>query len=56
MKTIKVKYVGLVDTYDFRIELFHRLLEKHYHIVELDDPNVIICSIFGEPYDYCQYP
>lgn len=56
MKSIKVKYVGFWDTYDFRLELFHQILEKHYLIEESDDPDFIICSVFGEPYEFCQYP
>ncbi len=56
MKTIKVKYVGFWDTYDFRVEIFHRILSKHYEIIESEDPDYIICSMFGEPYEYCQYP
>jgi hypothetical protein len=56
MKTIKVKYVGFWDTHDFRIEHFHKILEKHYHIEESDAPDFVICSVFGEPYTFCQYP
>lgn len=56
MKTIKIKYVGYWDGYEYeRTVLFH-FLKRHYNVVISDDPDYIICGIFGKLYDYCQYP
>ncbi len=57
MKTIKVKYVGFWEDFDPKQATFTQLIAKHYNIVECDDPDYIICSMFGRTrYEFCRYP
>jgi len=56
-KTVKIKFVGF-NWPGFTPEenIVYRILEKYYDVVITDDPDYIICSIFGEEYEYCKYP
>ena len=56
-KTVKIKFVGF-NWPGFTPEenIVYRILEKYYDVVIMDDPDYIICSIFGEEYEYCKYP
>lgn len=56
MKTIKIKYVGYWDSYEYERTLLYNILKKHYHVELSDNPDYVICGIFGKLYDYCQYP
>ncbi len=55
MKSIKVKFLGFdgnqLDTF-----AFYRIIKANYNIIESDDPDYIIVSLFGKPYEYCNYP
>ncbi|MBQ7828782.1 MAG: hypothetical protein IJ345_00735 [Clostridia bacterium] len=57
MKTIKIKFVGYWQGFDYTNKHIYKLLTKHYdvQIVE-NDPEYVICSVFGRPYEYCKYP
>lgn len=57
MKTIKIKYVGFWNDVDETLHKQHlfRILEKNYNIEFSDDPDYVICCVFGKPYDYCNY-
>lgn len=58
MKTIKVKFLGKWDSYTLDdSEVVHWLRKNGYHVETSDDPDYIICDIYGHPnYDYCRYP
>ena len=57
MKTIKVKYVGFWDDFDPKQQTLTQIISKHYNVVECDDPDYIICSMFGRTrYEFCRYP
>ena len=55
MKQIKVKFVGFRDC-PLELSAFYNILKRNYSIIETDNPDYIICSIFGNPYEYCKYP
>lgn len=56
MNTAKVKYVGFWRGISYKKEFISRALNRNYHVEITDDPDFIICSIFGRPYEYCDYP
>ena len=57
MKTIKIKFVGFWQGFDYTNQHIYKLLTKHYDVqVVENDPEYIICSVFGNPYEYCKYP
>ena len=57
MKTVKVKFVGFWDFYDFKKSLVCKAISKNYNLVESEDPDYIICSLFTFlHHEYCQYP
>lgn len=57
MKTIKIKFVGYWSGFDYTQQHIYRVLRKHYDVqVVEDDPEYVICSVFGKPYEYCKYP
>ena len=55
MKTIKIKYVGYWDGYQYQRTVLYNVLTKFYNVELSDDPDYIICGIFGSLYDYCKY-
>lgn len=56
MKTIKIKFVGFWNGFDPETNIIYQILKNHYDVKIVDDPDYIICSIFGVPYEYIQYP
>ena len=56
MKTVKIKFVGFWDGFDPEKNIIYQILKKHYNVEVVDDPDYIICSVFGVPYEYCNYP
>lgn len=58
MKTIKVKFVGKWE--GIRPEdctICYWLIKNGYDVQVTDDPDYIICDVFGNPpYEYCNYP
>lgn len=55
MKTIKIKYVGYWDGYQYKRTILYNVLTKFYNVEISEEPDYIICGIFGTLYDYCQY-
>lgn len=55
MKTINVKFVGFWSHFIPENHWLYKILEKHYHIVQTDDPDYIICSIC-DAHSYVNYP
>lgn len=56
MKTVKIKFVGCTPGLDPTQLLLYHILHKYYDVQICDDPDYIICSCFGKPYEYCKYP
>ncbi len=56
MKTIKLHYTGFWSNFDPNNNMFTYILRKRYN-VEFDsvDPDFLICSPLGKPYDYMAY-
>ena len=56
MKTIKIKFVDFWPFFLPEKNCIYNILKDHY-IVELsEEPDYVICSCFGDYYNYCQYP
>lgn len=55
MKQIRVKFVGF-EGCPLEPAAFYRIIKKNYEIIETDNPDYIICSVYGKPYQYCKYP
>lgn len=56
MKKIKVKFVGMGSGYNERNNIFVNVLKEHYDLIyEENEPDYIICSMSGRPYEYLNY-
>ncbi len=55
-KTIKIKYVGFWENFDPNQFFLSKMLKEKYDVVECEDPDYIICSVFGKLYSYCNNP
>lgn len=53
---IKVKYVGFWEGFDENDNFFSDILNEQYIVETSEEPDYIICSCFGNFYEYCQYP
>lgn len=56
MKEIKIKFVGFWSTFKYEDFYIYKVLKKHYNVIISDQPDYIICSLFGDKYEYCKYP
>lgn len=56
MKTVKIKFVGFWDGFNYEENIVYQILKKHYDVKVVDDPDYIICSVLGVPYEYVKYP
>ncbi|MDD5864105.1 MAG: glycosyltransferase family 10 [Firmicutes bacterium] len=58
MKTVKLNYVGVFDGFNPKQNLVYDILKGNGYDVQIsDDPDYIICDVFGEnPYEWCKYP
>ncbi len=56
MKTIKIHFTGFWKSFDPQNNMFMYILKKRYNVV-LDsvDPDFLICSPLGKPYEYIKY-
>lgn len=58
MKTIKLKFVGFWNGFDWKTWFLTRYIERHYNNIEIsDNPDYIFCSCGpkNDPYAYCKY-
>ena len=56
MKTVKLYFTGFWEDFDNENNLFTRILRKRYDIViDPVDPDFLICSPLGRPYEYMNY-
>lgn len=56
MKDVRVKFVAFGQEYDYTKLMFYKILSKHYNIIECDDPDYVICSMLGKPFEHMHYP
>lgn len=58
MKTVKLKFVGKWENMKPEDNLVYHWLKKNRYDVQItEDPDYIVCDIFGNPpYEYCKYP
>ena len=55
-KTIKIKLVGFWRGFEPDENIIIKCLKKRYNVQIVDDgQEYILCSVFGEPYEYCKY-
>lgn len=56
MKCIKLKFIGFWSGFTPERSIIYKILKKHYDVIVTDDADYIICSTFGNPYEYTKYP
>lgn len=57
MKKIKIRFLGVWENFYKDNPHILKILRRHYDLEVTDsDPDYIICSVFGKPYEYCNYP
>lgn len=49
-KTVKVKYIGWGDTFDYKNYLIQRILEKYFNVIISDEPDYVFCTPFSMEY------
>lgn len=54
-KTIKIKFVGFWEGFTPERSLIYKILQGHYHVILSEQPDYILCSVFGNPYEYTKY-
>ena len=56
-KTVKIKLLGFWSSFKPEKYLIFQLLEQKYDVKFVDsDPDFVVCSIFGNRYEYLKYP
>ena len=55
MQTIKIHFCGFWDSFNKDENLFTIMLRKHFDVEISDDPDFVICSNRGEPFEYMKY-
>ena len=55
MKTIKINYCGFWGSLKKENNLFYRILSKHFSVEISDNPDFVICSNRGKPFEYMKY-
>jgi hypothetical protein len=56
MRTIKMKFVNFWLDFDIENDYIYKAVEKNYVVDRTKDADYIMCSVFGECYDYINYP
>lgn len=55
METIKIDYCGFWSSFNKEKNLFTIMLSKHFNVVISDNPDFVICSNRGKPFEYMKY-
>ena len=56
-KTVKLKFVGFWPNFKPEMSFtYNCLINNGYNVQVVEDADYIVCSIFGEKYEYCKYP
>lgn len=55
LKTIKINFCGFWSSFNKEKNLFVSILKKHYNVEISDQPDYVICSNRGLPFEYLKY-
>lgn len=55
MKKIKINFCGFWNSFKKENNLFIRILSKHFNVEISENPDFVICSNRGKPFEYIQY-
>ena len=55
MKRIKIRFVGFWGGFNEKDNFLTKILSERYKIEFSEQPDYVIASIFGKPYEYCKY-
>lgn len=55
MKTIKINFYGFWGSFKKEDNLFTRILSRHFNVEISEEPDFVICSNRGNPFEYMQY-
>ena len=55
MKTIKINYCGFWGSFKETNNFFYNILSRHFTVEISDDPDFVICSNRGRPFEYMKY-
>lgn len=55
MKTIKINFCGFWNSFNKQNNLFTKILSKHFDVEISENPDFIICSNRGKPFEYMKY-
>ena len=55
MKTIKIDYCGFWSSFNKEKNFFTIMLSKHFNVEISDNPDFVICSNRGKPFEYMKY-
>lgn len=55
-KLVKINFSGTYPNFKPEYNRIYQVLKKYYDVQITEDADYVLCDIFGEPYDYCQYP
>ena len=55
MKTIKINFCGFWGSFNKKDNLFTRILSRHFNVEISENPDFVICSNRGNPFEYMKY-
>ena len=55
METIKIDYCGFWSSFNKEKNLFTIMLSKHFNVEISDNPDFVICSNRGKPFEYMKF-
>lgn len=55
MQEIKINFAGFWDSFSYEDNFLIKILRKKYKLILSDNPDYIICSMFGKPWEYLKY-
>lgn len=55
MDTIRINFCGFWGSFQKENNLFYHILSKRFHVEISDDPDFVICSNRGRPFEYMKY-
>lgn len=56
MRTIKIYFTGFWEGFQYENNMFMNILKKRYQVIlDSKDPDFLICSPLGRPYEYMKY-
>ncbi len=55
MQTVKINFCGFWSSFDKKENLFSIILSKHFKVEISENPDFVICSNRGNPFEYMKY-